>query len=37
MTTEQVMKELKKKGSESVKKILQNHGAKRTIVWCKNQ
>ena len=26
MTTEQVMKELEKKGSESIKKIFQNHG-----------
>jgi 3-methyladenine DNA glycosylase AlkD len=26
MTTEQVMKELEKKGSESIRKILQNHG-----------
>lgn len=28
MTTEQVMKELEKKGSESIKKIFLNHGAK---------
>jgi 3-methyladenine DNA glycosylase AlkD len=26
MTTEQVMKELEKKGSESIKKIFRNHG-----------
>jgi len=28
MTTEQIMNELEKKGSESIKKIFQNHGAK---------
>lgn len=31
MTTEQVMKELEKKGSEQIKKIFQNHGAKEPL------
>lgn len=31
MTTEQVMKELEKKGSESIKKIFLNHGAKEPL------
>ena len=35
MTTEQVMKELEKKGSESIKKILQNHGAKGPLFGVK--
>ena len=35
MTTEQVMKELEKKGSDSIKKILQNHGAKEPIYGVK--
>ena len=35
MTTEQVMKELEKKGSESIKRILQNHGAKGPLFGVK--
>jgi len=35
MTTEQVMKELEKKGSESIKKILLNHGCKEPIFGVK--
>ena len=35
MTTEQIMKELEKKGSESIKKILQNHGAKGSMFGVK--
>ena len=35
MTTEQIMKELEKKGSESIKKILQNHGAKGPLFGVK--
>lgn len=35
MTTEQVMKELEKKGSESIKKVLQNHGAKGPLFGVK--
>jgi 3-methyladenine DNA glycosylase AlkD len=35
MTTEQVMKELEKKGSESIKKILLNHGAKGNLFGVK--
>lgn len=35
MTTEQVMKELAKKGSESIKKIFLNHGAKEPLFGVK--
>jgi len=35
MTTEQVMKELEKKGSESIKKIFLNHGAKGPLFGVK--
>ena len=35
MTTEQIMKELEKKGSESIKKILLNHGAKEPLYGVK--
>lgn len=35
MTTEQVMKELEKKGSESIKKIFLNHGAKEPLYGVK--
>jgi 3-methyladenine DNA glycosylase AlkD len=35
MTKEQVMKELEKKGSESIKKVLQNHGAKEPLFGVK--
>ena len=31
MTTEQIMKELEKKGSASIKKIFLNHGAKEPV------
>jgi len=35
MTTEQIMKELEKKGSESIKKIFLNHGAKGPLFGVK--
>ena len=35
MTTEQVMKELEKKGSATIKKIFQNHGAKEPLFGVK--
>src|SRR6188474_1342188 len=35
MTTEQIMSELKKKGSESIKKILQDHGASEPMYGVK--
>lgn len=35
MTTEQVMNELKKNGSDSIKKILMNHGAKEPVFGVK--
>jgi len=35
MTTEQIMKELEKKGSESIKKIFLNHGAKEPVFGVK--
>ncbi len=35
MTTEQIMKELEKKGSASIKKIFQNHGAKEPLFGVK--
>jgi len=35
MTTEQIMNELKKKGSESIKKIFLNHGAKEPLYGVK--
>jgi len=35
MTTEQIMKELEKKGSESIKKIFLNHGAKGPVFGVK--
>ena len=35
MTTEQIMTELKKKGSESIKKIFQNHGANEPMYGVK--
>jgi len=35
MTTEQIMNELKKKGSESIKKIFQNHGANEPMYGVK--
>jgi hypothetical protein len=35
MTTDQIMKELEKKGSESIKKIFLNHGAKEPVFGVK--
>jgi 3-methyladenine DNA glycosylase AlkD len=35
MTTQEIMKELKQKGSESIKKILLNHGAKEPLFGVK--